>query len=147
MDPALDANLQRLLDRQSIEDTLYRYASTIDGQDWDRLRSVLADDVVGVFDNNAPIHGADALVDWIVSVAGTRDWQHHLLNVYHVDIDGDAASAVTYHTSHQTQVDEPGSVYVIVARYYDTLRRASDGRWLIARKEMQVGWRETRTPG
>ena len=120
---------------------------TIDRQDWDGLRRVLADDIVGVFADNEPIHGADALVDWIVSVAGTRDWQHHLLNVYHLDIDGDFATAVTYHTSHQTQVDEPGSVYVIVVRYYDTLQRGSDGRWLISRKEMEVGWRETRTTG
>ena len=145
MQPDLEASLQQLVDRQAVEDTLYRYASTVDRQDWEALRGVFAPDVVGLFGDNPPVHGADALVDWIISVAGTRDWQHHLLNVYHVDIDGDEASAVTYHTSHQTQLDEPGSVYVIVARYYDTLRRNPDGRWVIARKEMRVGWRETRT--
>ena len=34
-----EAALQRLLDRQAIEDTLYKYAATIDLKDYDGLRT------------------------------------------------------------------------------------------------------------
>ena len=69
-------------------------------------------------------------------------WQHHLLNVYHIDLVSDTeAKALTYHTSHQTQAATPNRCTKIVARYYDTLRKV-DGRWKIADKYMEVGWTE-----
>lgn len=140
----LAAKVQLLVDRQAIEDELYRYASAIDRKDYDTLRTVLADDAVGIYGERAPVEGADAMVSWISQHSADKAWQHHLLNVYHVDIDGDAAQAVTYHTSHQTTEDRPDKVVVIIARYHDTLRREADGRWRITRKVMEVGWRETR---
>jgi hypothetical protein len=75
----------------------------------------------------------------------TKDkaWQHHKLTVYHVDIDGDEARALTYHTSHQTTFDDPDTVQVIVARYRDVLRRDGDG-WKIANKVFEIGWMEER---
>ena len=73
----------------------------------------------------------------------TTKYQHHLLNVYEVEIDGDEARTYTYHTSHQVDEATPDTVYVIVARYRDVLRRV-DGRWLIADKRMEVGWMERR---
>ena len=63
--------------------------------------------------------------------------------MYHVDIDGDEASALTYHTSHQTDDADPDTVIVIVARYRDVLRR-QDGEWKIADKLMEIGWIEQR---
>jgi ketosteroid isomerase-like protein len=140
----LHADIRHLRDRQLIEDTLYRYGSSIDANDVVTLRSVLADDVVGIYDGNEPIVGAEALVAWIGGHIATRQWQHHLLNVYHVDIDGNQATAVTYHTSHQTARGALHEVAVIVARYYDELCREPDGRWVITKKVMEVGWRERR---
>lgn len=141
----LAAKIQALYDRQQIEDTLYRYASSIDVKDYDTLRSIMADDVEGIYGDRAPFVGPDALVGWIADHGRNCTWQHHLLNVYHVDIEGDTAQAVTYHTSHQATSDAPGVVRVIGARYYDTLRRSTDGRWLLIRKRMDVLWRDTRT--
>jgi len=135
--------LQELVDRQKIVDTLYRYASSIDVKDYPTLRATFVDDAVGQYAGAEPIHGADNIVKWIDEMTVTRSWQHHMLNVYHVDIDGDQARAVTYHTSHQTDVSDPDKVLVIVARYYDTLRRV-DGSWRIADKRMDVGWIEER---
>jgi hypothetical protein len=65
------------------------------------------------------------------------------LSVYHVDIDGDEATALTYHTSYQITRDRPDEAAMIVARYHDRLVRV-DGRWLIREKRMEIGWRETR---
>ena len=64
--------------------------------------------------------------------------------VYHVDIDGDRASALTYHTSHQTTSVASDRVTLLVARYRDELRRVGDS-WKIASKTMEpVGARSDR---
>jgi len=134
---------RELLDHKRVCDALYRYAETIDVKDFEGLRSVLTDDVVGLYNDYPRIDGAEALVEWIRAATDDRAWQHHKLTVYRVEVDGDTASAVTYHTSHQTRASDPDTVIVMVARYYDTLRRDGD-RWLISQKIMQTGWREER---
>lgn len=135
--------LQELVDRQRITDTLYRYASAVDSKDYVTLRSILDDDVVGRYADRPAVQGAEAIVDWVRASTAHLGWQHHLLSVYHIDIDGDTAEAVTYHTSHQTTLEAPDDVAVIVARYRDRLRRQGK-RWVITEKVMEVGWREQR---
>jgi hypothetical protein len=132
-----------MLDRQAITDALYRYASTIDHKDYDALRTVFTDDARAKYGDRAWMEGADAIVEFNREYGMRQGWQHHLLSVYHIDIDGDSASTMTYHTSYQTSLDDPNTARVIVARYYDQLRRV-DGAWKISSKEMKVGWRETR---
>jgi 3-phenylpropionate/cinnamic acid dioxygenase small subunit len=135
--------VRELLDRQQIEDTLYRYASCIDDKDYPMLRSLFVDDAVGQYGDALAIEGADEIVRWIDMATQDRAWQHHKLTVYHVDVDGDEATALTYHTSHQTTVKDPDRVIVIVARYRDVLRR-ENGCWKIADKRMEIGWIEER---
>jgi len=84
-----------------------RYASTIDAFDHAGLRGVLADDVWAQYGNADPVAGGDALARWIEEATATVVWQHHLLSVYHVDIDGDDAKALVYHTSHQLFEEDP----------------------------------------
>jgi hypothetical protein len=139
-----DPALRDLLDRQAITDTLLRYASTIDRDDYLSLRQVFTDDATAWFGKRDWLVGADRIVDWVAEHSRDQPWQHHLLSVYHVDIDGDVASTVTYHTSHLTPVDDSDMVRVIVARYYDRLRRVGN-TWKIVSKDLEVGWRETRT--
>jgi len=137
------AVLQRLLDREEIRDALYKYAATIDVKDYEGLRTVLADDVKAQYAGAPEITGADELVGWIREMSVTQGYQHHFLNVYDIEIDGDTATAGVYHTSHQVDTGEPDVIYQIIARYRDGLRRV-DGRWLIADKRMEVGWMERR---
>ena len=136
----LTPDLQRLIDRQEIVDLLLRYASTIDAKDYVALRATFAEDIRGQYGEDTIVHGADNLLAWIDSMTATATWQHHMLNVYHVDFVSDTeATTLTYHTSHQTTSDAPHKCRKIVARYYDTVRKV-DGRWVIADKYMQVGW-------
>jgi 3-phenylpropionate/cinnamic acid dioxygenase small subunit len=139
----IERAVRDLVDRQQIADTLYRYASSIDDKDYVTLRSLMVDDAVGKYGDAPAIEGADAIVKWIDEATQDRAWQHHKLTVYHVDIDGDEARALTYHTSHQTTMDDPDTVIVIVARYRDVLR-CEDGTWKIADKRMEIGWIEQR---
>jgi 3-phenylpropionate/cinnamic acid dioxygenase small subunit len=138
-----DPAVADMLDRQAITDVLYRYASSIDHKDYEALRAVFVDDARAKYGDREWMESADAIVEFNREYGQAQAWQHHLLSVYHIDIAGDTASTMTYHTSHQTSPDDPTTVRVIIARYYDQLRR-EDGRWKIASKEMKVGWRETR---
>jgi ketosteroid isomerase-like protein len=138
-----ESALRELLDRQQIADTIYRYASTNDHKDYLGLRATFTDDAVAQYATADPIEGADAIVKWIEEMCVDKSWQHHMLNVYHVDIDGDEASTLVYHTSHQTTFDAPDRVLVIVARYTHKLRR-DRGAWRIADLRMTVGWMEER---
>jgi len=139
-EPAIGA----LLDRLAISDTLYRYGSSIDRRDSAGLRAVLAEDVRAQYGNRDPIVGADALVQWIDESTKSCLWQHHLLSVYHVDVDGDEARALVYHTSHRVLEDDPTAAHVLVGRYHDVLRRGADG-WQIGALLLEILWAERRT--
>jgi ketosteroid isomerase-like protein len=140
---AADPAIRAIQDRLDITDTLYRYASTIDRFDWAGLRSVLADDLVARYGNADPVEGGDAVAEWIAGFCAEVVWQHHLLSVYHVEVDGDHAKALVYHTSHQVFGAEPDAPKLLVGRYHDELRREDDG-WKISRLVLELGWSESK---
>lgn len=140
---ASDAAIQALIDRTDVTDTLYRYASCIDRRDSKGLRAVLADDLWAQYGNAEPMVGGDNVVTWIDEYCQDCLWQHHLLSVYHVDVAGDRAEALVYHTSHQVFGSDPDTVHVLVGRYHNELRRGAAG-WRITRLLFEVLWGERR---
>ena len=137
-------DLEALQDRIDITDALYKYSSAIDSFDHEGVRSVLADDVEAQYGNLEPVSGGDALVAWISGATSTITWQHHLLSVYEVKVDGDRATALSYLTSYQVFDPEPNVAKLLVARYHDELRRTPDG-WKISRRVAEFLWGESRT--
>src|SRR5436305_15287875 len=135
--------LQSIQDRIDITDVLYRYASTIDTFDLDGLRGTLADDVWAQYGNADPVLGGDAVVGWIAEAIKPVVWQHHLLSVYHVEVEGDEATALVYHTSHQLFEPDPDGPKLLVGRYHNRLRREPDG-WKISRLVLELLWGEAR---
>ena len=135
-------------DHLNVSDTLYRYCSTVDRKDYPGLRSVFTDDARMRFSMNGNwgdwVEGADGIIAWVDKMTADRGAQHHLLSVYHVDIDDDKASVLAYLTSHQTAADDPNQVLQMCSRYRDELRRAGDG-WLISQIQLEVCWAEVRT--
>jgi ketosteroid isomerase-like protein len=132
------------LDRVEISDALYRYGSATDHFDYEEgLRSVLADDIVAQYGNAEPLHGADAVVRFVTESTAGCVMQHHFLSVYHVDVDGDAATALVYHTSHRLFDRSPGTVHRLVGRYHNELRR-TDGGWKISKLVLEICWGERR---
>ena len=138
-----DPALRVIQDRIDISDVLYRYASTIDEFDLDGLRSTLSDDLWAQYGNAEPVIGGDAVAAWIGEAIEPVIWQHHLLSVYHVEVDGDDAKALVYHTSHQVFRDEPESAKVLVGRYHNELRRDVGG-WKISRLVLELLWGEAK---
>ena len=137
------ASLRALQDRIDIGDVLYRYSSSVDSFDNAGVRSVLADDIWAQYGNGDPVEGGDKLADWIAGATETVFWQHHLLNVYHINIDGDQAKTLSYLTSYQVFKENPDAAIILVARYHDELRRTADG-WKISRRVMEVLWGESK---
>jgi len=134
---------QLLQDRLDVADAIYRYASTIDTKDRAGLRAVLADDLWAQYGNAEPVVGGDNVAEWIAGATEDMLWQHHLLSVYHIEIDGDVAKALTYHTSYQVHKDDPDTVLVLIARYHQQLRRGANG-WQLVRLVFEILWGERR---
>ena len=133
------ASLRALQDRTEIADVLYRYSSAVDSFDRDGVRSALADDILAQYGNAEPVEGGDKLATWIAEATATVIWQHHLLNVYHITIDGDQAKTLSYLTSYQVFKENPDAAIILVARYHDELKRTGDG-WKISKRVMEVLW-------
>jgi ketosteroid isomerase-like protein len=138
-----DTALRAIQDRIDITDVLYRYASTIDRFDLDGLRETLADDLWAQYGNADPVIGGDAVAQWIAEAIAPVVWQHHLLSVYHVEVEGDEAKALVYHTSHQLFENEPDSAKVLVGRYHNELRREAGG-WKISKLVLELLWGEAK---
>jgi len=136
-----DPTVRALQARMDVTDVLYRYASTIDRFDAAGLRSVLADDVWAQYGNAEPVSGGDAVARWIGEATANVVWQHHLLSVYHVEVEGDLARALVYHTSHQVFDDAPDTAKLLVGRYHNELRREHGG-WRISRLVLEILWGE-----
>lgn len=137
-------DLAALQDRLDVADVLYKYSTAIDSFDKEGVRSTLADDIEAQYGNLDPVSGGDALTDWISGATATITWQHHLLSVYNVTVDGDGATALSYLTSYQVFDGVPDEAKLLVARYHDELRRTPDG-WKISRRTAEFLWGETRT--
>jgi hypothetical protein len=137
------AALRLLLDRQAITDVLHKYSSSIDSFDYDGVRSTFADDVWAHYGFHDPAIGGDTVTAWIKEATASVVWQHHLLSVYSVEIDGDSAKTLSYLTSFQVFKENPKTAVILVARYHDELRREATG-WKLSRRIMEVLWGETR---
>lgn len=129
-------------DRIAIEDTLYRYASSIDSGNPDALYDVLHPDLWAQYGNAEPAESADTVIGWIREATKNCVWQHHLLSVYHVDVDGDTASALVYHTSYQ-KFEGDEDVCFLVGRYHDELVR-DQGTWKISKIVFEIMYGERR---
>ncbi len=138
-----NASLQALQDRNDISDVLYRYSASVDSFDTEGVRSALADDIWAQYGNSDPVVGGDALANWIADATATIIWQHHLLNVYQVKIDGDQATALSYLTSYQVFKENPDAAVILVARYHDELRRTPAG-WRVSKRIMELLWGESK---
>jgi SnoaL-like domain len=133
------------VDRLEAADAIYRYGAAVDSFDSNALRAVLDDEITAQYGKNTGVlHGADAVVEFVTRSGEDRVWQHHFLNVYRADVDGDHAKVLVYHTSHQVlNSAPPDTVNVVVGRYHNELRR-TDGVFRISKLYMEVLWAERR---
>jgi hypothetical protein len=145
MSTTTESDVAAWVDRLAAADAIYRYGAAIDSFDDDALRDALDEDITAQYGKNTEVlRGRDAVVEFVNSFTQDCAWQHHFLNVYRANVEGDRADVLVYHTSHQAFDSAPGTVHEIVARYHNELRRGTDGVFRISRLYMEVLWAERR---
>ena len=131
-------------DRLEAADAIFRYGAAIDSFDDEGVLAVFDEEATAQYGKNTDVlHGPQAILEFINSFTEDCIWQHHFLNVYRLDVEGDHANVLVYHTSHQLFERAPDTVHQIVARYHNELRRR-DGVWRISKLYMEVLWAERR---
>jgi hypothetical protein len=144
MSTITESTVSAWVERLEAADAIYRYGAAVDSFDDDAIRAVFDDDIEAQYGKNTDVlHGADAVIEFINGFTVDCAWQHHFLNVYRADVDGDHAKVLVYHTSHQVFGSDPDTVNVIVARYHNELKR-TDGVFRISKLYMEVLWAERR---
>ena len=129
--------VRRLADRESIRDVFTRFAAAMDGQDWDLLATVFADDAV--FDHSVEGWNGHESAVWtgqpriraeVEAGAGRHFASHHVITNHRIELDGDRARVVAY--LHSVHLDDPLRPDV----------HADHGAWyLAALVRRAAGWR------
>ncbi len=137
----MDADLQRLTDRQEIADLCAPYTFALDTRDWPSVRELLRRHgrvrpsgraPGGNRGHPGPLEGSPELLDA----------SQHLLGNVIADVDGDTARATSYFQAQHLRAGTPGGdAYIIAGRYTDTLARTPDG-WKIAERVQVYLWRD-----
>jgi len=130
--------IRSLTDRIAVEDLLTRYATAVDGRDWNLLRTVFTPDA-RIDDSSAG--GVAASVDEAVafldtSLADYEMTQHMVTNVA-ADIDGDRAQVTAM--LHNPMRRAGGDVWFCGGWYDHSLVR-TDGGWRSERLVFRAAW-------
>ncbi|MFB7560804.1 nuclear transport factor 2 family protein [Streptomyces brevispora] len=139
--------LQRLVDRQEIQDALARYARGVDRGDWELVRSAYHPDA---HDQHGSFNGdIDGLISWLTDrFEGVDNSVHFLGNCLIEPTGPDSAVVETYFVSarlttkdpHRTIDDGDALSRQAWGRYVDRFTRR-DSMWRIARRTVVVDGR------
>jgi hypothetical protein len=132
-----------LAQKARIGETLQSYGLGCDEKDRDLLLSVFAPDATASYDGQTWLEGGAHIVDWLLGALGGLAYSQHLITVPRITVDGDAASATAYLSSHQCTDADPVTLIRMNGRYQCELRQI-DGEWRISRLTLSIGWSETR---
>lgn len=132
-----------LADRAAIVDVLYRYATALDGRDWDLLSEVFTEDAVGVYTGriNRTFEGREAIVGLVSSALTGLDVSQHMISNPVVQIDGDSAESRCYLRAQHYMAHPPAgaTTHEVGGTYHDRLVRTPAG-WRIAHRRLEVTW-------
>lgn len=141
------AELQQLLDRAAISDTVIAYASGLDRRDWALYRSIFTEALEMEFSSVGIPPGAYTADAWVRSAqrlfAGFTATQHTSTNHVH-DIRGDEATCVSSMQAEHFVAPGPelaaGSERWTIGGYYvNELVRTPEG-WKLRKLALHVTW-------
>jgi 3-phenylpropionate/cinnamic acid dioxygenase small subunit len=140
MNPEMLDKLTELVDKQSIAETIYRYAQAVDRRDPDLLAAVFTADGwlhLGTYDGSAK----ELVARWRAAEPTDFLQTHHQVGNILVEFrGGGTAVAVTYLTALQRARHDGSLVDEIVrARYLDNLVKKGDG-WLLSERRLVYDW-------
>ncbi|MEL7110824.1 MAG: nuclear transport factor 2 family protein [Pseudomonadota bacterium] len=142
----LEQKIQRLLDREEIEQVIINYGLAFDKQDWALHRSVFTDEIE--MDFTASLGGglrsmtADEWVEGVRPFFANLQGTQHIAMPLTVEIDGDEAYVRSMlHAQHHLPNAKGGPVQTMVGYYDNWLVRTSDG-WKIQKIVQTITWNE-----
>lgn len=127
--------LQQISDRIEIDDLLTRYATGLDGKDWELWASCFTPDAHIDYTGAGGIKGSLAEVKrWLSEVMANFPMTQHLVTNKDVRIDGDVATCRSCLFNPMGVPDGDGMMVFLEGGYYrDRLVRTADG-WRIAER-------------
>lgn len=133
----LQGQVQRLQDRQDINDCILRYSRGVDRLDREALISCYHED--GIDDHGVFIGNREEFADWAIGMHRRMHLSHQHCQFNHtVEIDGDVAHAETYYMF--VGLNKQGAPYTVGGgRYIDRLEKR-DGRWAIVVRKCVRDW-------
>jgi len=124
--------------RQDVADVLVRYATGIDGRDWDLFRSCFTEDCAADYGDIGAWHGADEITAWMREVhEACGPTLHRITNIVVTATDGDGGGGdrVTARSYVDGLVMFPdGQAGTRADGYYDDELVATGEGWKIARR-------------
>jgi hypothetical protein len=142
MEPLCQADLQQLLDRESIRECLYRYCRGIDRADEALLRSTYwpdATDCHGAYRGSAD----GFIVQAIGNLQRGGRGVHQVSNVL-IELHGDVAAVESSFLALQAGASQPERETFLAGRYLDRFERRG-GQWRVAERTVVYDWIEERT--
>jgi hypothetical protein len=139
------AALRRLVDELDVSQVILRYADGVDRRNFDQVAECFAPDayVTGSSFSGALADYLPRLVDGVRAYGATQHFMGNQLR----SVDGDSAHTETYAIAHHF-VDPAGTQEALImgVRYTDDLTRSAEGRWIIARRNVDAMWRRQSLP-
>jgi ketosteroid isomerase-like protein len=140
----MELELEHLLARTAILETLRRYCASLDRRDFEALASCFSDDCRAKFSVSSTetdtLVGGKAIAKWCHAILQFR---HSIHNVSHADIkiDGEMATSTSLLVATLIHGSERGGrAFVRGIQYDDTLRRTGNGTWLIDSRSHRALW-------
>ncbi len=139
-----DPRLQRMLDKQEIQESILRYASGVDMRDWELYRQCFTDPVEVDFSSwNGGEPSIIPAEQWVAAVKSTLsgfEATEHTLTNFVIDVRGDEATAVLHVSAQHYLPNNQGDSTLLLGGYYthELVRAATD--WKIRKARLTVTW-------
>jgi hypothetical protein len=135
-------------DRIAMDDLLTRYATAIDGRDWQLLDTVFTGDAHLDYRSAGGVEGPYPEVrSWLAEVLPVFDLTQHLIlnRQFTADADGVAARSC-FLNPNRLEVDGKPWLFTVGGTYHDRLTDTRDG-WRIERRIENTLWWDNPMPG
>jgi 3-phenylpropionate/cinnamic acid dioxygenase small subunit len=135
--------VQGLVDRAAILDTVIAYATALDSKDWATLGALFTDDASWEYTGSGErLSGPPAIVTRISASLERYDATQHLNGNHVTAVQGDEAVHTCYFQAQHVRLGVPGGEKFLGAgSYNDRLRRTTDG-WRFTHRKITSVWSE-----
>jgi len=124
-------------DREQITDVLIRYATGIDTKDWPLFRTCFTDDVRADYGDVGVWNDVESLTEYMRTTHEAMPNTLHMMSNIAIDLNGDAASVVSYVHVVLVLTQDPLNSVDAVGHYVDELVRTGDG-WRIRERTFSL---------